>query len=219
MNLYHALNRGTDKRIICLDDRDRLRFVRALYVMNDSNPVENTSRSSNALFDLGGRTEPRDRLVTIHAWCLMGNHYHLLVSENTKSGISTFLMKLNVGYTKYFNEKYKRSGVLFQGKTKRVPIVSDRQYLYIMPYIHLNPLDFLKPASQWRSQCIANPKAGIAWIKKYKWCSYKNYAGETEFSQILEGSELFKNRSAHVKEVERYLYVLPDDGHANLNLE
>lgn len=221
MDLYHALNRGTDKRQVVMDERDRFRFVWSLYEMNDSQPVENTSR--DRLFDLGGRTEStlknRDRLVDVHAWCLMGNHYHLLLSDKVEGGVSKFLMKLNVGYTKYFNVKYKRSGVLFQGKTKRVLINTDRQYLYILPYIHLNPLDFLKGSENWRRQCPAEPNKALDFVTKYRWSSFRNYAGEPEFAEILEGSSLYQDKAMHVSALLDYLKSVPDTEDTALNLE
>jgi putative transposase len=217
MDFYHCLNRGTDKRQVAMDDRDRRRFVLSLYEMNDARPVENTARGK--VFDLGGRTDDRVRLVDVHAWCLMGNHYHLLLSDSVEGGISTFLMKLNVGYTKYFNARYKRSGVLFQGKTKRVPVVSDRQFLYILPYIHLNPLDFMKGGKEWRTQCVVRPSGALKWVTEYRWSSYKNYAGDTEYAEILKGSELFADRNAHMHEMERFLKIVPDSTFAELNLE
>ena len=78
----------------------------------------------------------------------MGNHYHLLLSERREGGISDFMRKVNVGYAKFFNEKYKRTGTLFQGRTKKVLVDSDAHFLHILHYIHLNPLDLLNGAKQ-----------------------------------------------------------------------
>lgn len=215
MDYYHALNRGVEKRPIVMDDRDRLRFVQSLYTLNDARPAEHTVSAP----DIGYREDDRERLVTIHAWCLMGNHYHLLLSDKTDGGISAFLQKLNIGYTRYFNLCYERSGVLFQGKTRRVPITNDRQFLYILPYIHLNPLDFMKDASSWRKQSPRNPKTALKWVLDYRWSSYRNYAGENEFLPILAGSELLTERKVHTRELEHYLNAVPDNALAKLNLE
>ena len=216
---YHVLNRGVDKRQIVINDRDRLRFVTDLYVMNDRRQVFNLDYHTSNSIDVRRQYEDRKRLVTVHAWCLMGNHYHALISEHSKNGVAEFLKKLNMGYAKYFNLKHKRSGALFQGKTKRILIENDRQYLYILPYIHLNPLDFKKSAKEWRQQCLANPKAALQWITDYRWSSYRNYVGETEFSEILEGSELFADRKSHAREVEHFLKEMSDQALLKLNLE
>lgn len=215
MNYFHALNRGVEKRSIAQDDRDRVRFVQSLYTLNDTRPAEHSITAP----DIGYRDDDRERLVTIHAWCLMGNHYHLLLSEQTDGGISAFLQKLNIGYTRYFNLRHKRSGVLFQGKTKRVRIATERHYLYILPYIHLNPLDFMNGAASWRTQCLSKPKGALAWIANYRWSSYRNYIGVAEFAPILAGSEFFSDRKMHTRELERYLQTAPDNTLATLRLE
>lgn len=218
MNYYHVMNRGVEKRSITSDTKDRLRFVQSLYELNDSRPAENTSRST-VLFDIGSRTDDRKRLVTIHAWCLMGNHYHVLLSEYAKNGASAFLQKLNIGYTRYFNLRHNRSGVLFQGRTKRVHIQSDAHFLYILPYIHLNPLDFSKHTSEWRTKCVRNPTAALQAIEEYRWSSFRNYMGELEYAPILAGSDLFADREAHVKELRRYMRSTPEAGLEKLSLE
>ena len=137
MELWHALNRGVDKRTIFEDSQDRARFVHDLFEFNDEKAAQNTSRSNMS------NLRSRSLLVDIHGWCLMKNHYHLLLSERVDGGITKFIRKLNIGYAKYFNEKYHRSGTLFQGRTKRVLISSDAHFLHILHYLHLNPLHLL----------------------------------------------------------------------------
>ena len=157
MELYHVLNRGVEKRQIFLDDQDRKRFVSGLDLFNDRQPVDNLRLVINGTLIRPTRSK-ENHLVDIHAWCLMGNHYHLLVSERIEGGITRFLMKLNVGYAKYFNERYKRSGTLFQGRTKKVHITKDLHFLHILNYIHLNPLDFSKGSQNWREGKLAAPR-------------------------------------------------------------
>lgn len=215
MELYHVLNRGVDKRTIFLDDQDHQRFVVNLSVMNDTRPVENlgylVKRSSATSIDLVSRyNNARERLVNIHGWCLMGNHYHLLLSERQEGGITAFIRKLNVGYAKYFNERYDRSGTLFQGRTKRVLIERDAHFLWILLYIHFNPLDFLKGAGDWRTQRLTNRKKALNWIEKYRWSSYRDYLGRGDYAPILAGSWMFEDRRAHVKEAKRYLAAVAE---------
>ena len=91
----HLMGRGVEKRNIVLDDSDRLRFIHNLYAFNDSNPVEN--------YGLPARREERPKrslLVHIHAFCLMQNHYHLLVSEAIENGISPLHAKTQYGIYK-----------------------------------------------------------------------------------------------------------------------
>ena len=131
MDLYHSLNRGVDKRIIFLDTQDYARFVHDMYEFNSTLPANHTRY--NQIADLRCRQFDK-RLVQIHGWCLMPNHYHLILSECMEGGISLFLRKLNVGYAKYFNERYNRSGTLFQGRTKKILIDSDAHFLHILNY-------------------------------------------------------------------------------------
>lgn len=194
MELYHLLNRGVDKRKIFLDDRDRARFVHNMYEFNDTAPAGNAYRSfdpssllQSKMMDLRGPSlrRLREPIVDIHGWCLMGNHYHLLVSEIAEGGLTTFIMKLNVGYAKYFNERYRRVGTLFQGRTKKVHISSDAYFLHILHYIHLNPLDFLKGAESWRMLEIENTKKAIGHLEKYRWSSYLDYCGKKNFPSVI----------------------------------
>ncbi|MFA5877412.1 MAG: transposase [Candidatus Paceibacterota bacterium] len=221
MDLYHVLNRGVEKRDIFMDNGDRVRFVHELYEFNDTRPANNTSRKMN---DLVGRSFERERLVDIHGWCLMKNHYHLLLSERMEGGLTKFLMKLNVGYAKFFNEKYKRSGYLFSGRTKKVLIENDAQFNYILHYIHLNPLDYLKGAEEWRIRSkgkIKNSKEPLAYLKSYRWSSYLDYIGEENFPSLLTTS-LFGNTSGgYEKTIAKYLkdaeHTEPES--STLNLE
>ncbi len=119
MELFHALNRGVEKRDIFLDDRDRFRFIHGMALFNTPHPANNTTYLlESSINDIVCRYKD-ERLVDIHGWCLMSNHYHLLLSERVEGGLSLFLRKLNVGYAKYFNDRYSRSGFLFQGRTKK----------------------------------------------------------------------------------------------------
>ena len=138
----------------------------------------------------------------------MGNHYHLLVSEKEEGGLGQFLKKLNMGYAKYFNERYDRTGALFQGKTKKVLIGRDAHFLWILLYIHFNPLDFLKGAVDWRTQCLVNSSKALEYLKDYRWASYHDYLGEGELSPILAGSFMYEDPEAHLKEARRYLNAL-----------
>jgi putative transposase len=151
----------------------------------------------------------RNRLVDIHAWVLMKNHYHLLLSENTERGLSRFIQKLNIGYAKYFNERYRRSGALFQGKTKRVLIDTDAHFLHIVHYIHLNPLDFKSEAREWRSGNISKSNDALEYLLKYRWSSLLDYCNRKNFpSVIVKGlyddvyHDYEKELSQHLREID-----------------
>ncbi len=201
------LNRGVDRRDIFIDEKDYVRFVHNLYVFNDTAPADcNTGyffKSKDIVSPYMQRT--RERLVEIHGWCLMKNHYRLLLSELVANGISLFLRKLNVGYAKSFNEKYKRTGTLFQGRTKKIHTDRDAQFNYILHYIHLNPLDYLSGAERWRERDhagIHNAAQALHYLGTYRWSSYLDYARGNNFPSILTTSffnETFSNYSQSLK--------------------
>jgi len=206
MELHHVLNRGVDKRKIFLDSQDYARFIHDTYEFNDTAPAQSYERR---LPNVGPtRSYIRERLVDIHGWVLMKNHYHLLLSELIDGGITRFLMKLNVGYAKYFNERYERSGTLFQGRTKKVLIKHEAHFLYILHYVHLNPLDYLTGAAEWRERdknSIENTVEALKYLNGYRWSSYLDYCGKKNFSSVLT-KDLFENVFGNYqKEIENYL--------------
>ncbi len=86
----------------------------------------------------GGAEHPKTPIVDIIAYCLNPNHYHLLVKQELENGISKFMQKLAGGYTRYFNNKYKRSGSLFQGKYKAKEIKSTYGFIKLSVYVSCN---------------------------------------------------------------------------------
>lgn len=185
MELHHVLNRGVEKRNIFIDDRDRLRFVHDLWEFNDENLTPHAHHSFSKNLGFVNPNFKGKRIVDIHGWCLMKNHYHLLLSERAEGGLSLFLRKLNVGYANYFNEKYKRVGSLFQGRTKRIHVNSNAYFLHILNYVHFNPLDYFSPALGWRTRDIAKPRHAHEYLMKYRWGSYLDYCGKKNFPSIL----------------------------------
>lgn len=223
MELFHALNRGVDGRRIFMDDKDRLRFIHDLYEFNDTKPADNNSGYHFKSRDIVSPyiDRKRERIVDIHGWVLMHNHYHLLLSERVENGISKFLRKLNVGYSKYFNEKQKRSGTLFQGRTKKILIERDAHLLYILHYIHLNPLDYLKGSEGWRvrdGMKSVNMEEVIPYLQQYRWSSYLDYSGTKNFPSILT-TDLFKEALGDpTTSLREYLLSTEEDTAANSKL-
>lgn len=178
MEIYHLLNRGVEKRDVVLDDADRVRFIHDLYAFNDLNDVD-----ANHRFREFESPHVREPLVDIYAFCLMPNHYHILASEIQEGGISMFMRKLNMGYAKYFNEKYERSGVLWQGTFKKILLQRDAHFLYIPFYIHLNSLDMKFP--EWRNGKVRHIEEAFKYLKHYRWSSYLDYNGVKNFPSLL----------------------------------
>ena len=137
---YHIYNRGVDKRNIFLRHSDLSRFLESIKFFNSIEPIGSIRDIKETLVnsqtsDVWG---DRERLVDIVCYCLNPNHYHLLLCQRVDNGISEFIKRLGGGYTKFFNEKYNRSGVLFQGKSKSVRVDSNEYLLHLGSYINLN---------------------------------------------------------------------------------
>jgi len=212
MTLFHLLNRGVDKRKIFLDDKDRFRFIHDLFEFNNTAPANPNVRRFNVGHPMSNieihraGTGKRKLLVRIHAFCLMQNHYHMLVSPILEDGIPRFMKKLNMGYAKYFNERYKRTGTLWQGKYKSVPIETDRHFLHIPYYIHFNPLDLSFP--EWRDREVKNKKKALEYLKTYRWSSHLDYLGIKNFPSITQREfllDLFEGEKGYAESLNETL--------------
>ena len=197
MDYYHVINRGVEKRDVFLANGDFIRFIHDMYVFNDVRSAPN--------YVVKERQHERQRkmLVHVHAYCLMKNHYHLLLSPITENGISAFMQKLNMGYAKYFNDKYERSGVLWQGTFKKMPITRDAHFMYIPYYIHLNPLDFKYP--EWRAGAVKNSRKALAFLREYRWSSHLDYLGIKNFPSVLyplQLADVLGSRARYEREIQ-----------------
>lgn len=169
---YHIYNRGTEKRKIFLNNKDYERF---LYIINSFNKVDPGKNVTRALSTKSRKKENKNQLVRIDNFCLMPNHYHLIVEQIQEGGISKFLQKVMTGYTMYFNTKYNRSGALFQGKTKSKHIDTDIYYNQVRSYIELNPVELFDRAWKKSGKIIATVKT-LEQLKGYGWSSCKDYS-------------------------------------------
>ena len=140
---YHVFNRGVEKRTTFIDRRDYDRFTDSLnYYREKDQHTRYSFRKRITFLDKDISLGPL--LVEVVSYCLMPNHFHLLLKQVTDNGITAYLSKLSNSYTKYFNTRHKRVGPLFQGSFKAVRIKSDEQLVHVCRYIHLNPLiDYL----------------------------------------------------------------------------
>lgn len=142
---FHVYNRGVDKRNIFNNDKDRTRLL---------NCIRNLS------------IKDEQRYIKILAYCFMNNHFHLLVEQLCKNGLSKYMHRVGTAYTMYFNKKYKRSGSLFEARYKYTAINRYGHLLHLFRYIHLNPLKFFN--TEWKSG-IPDTKSAIKFLYKYEW--------------------------------------------------
>lgn len=94
------------------------------------------------------------------------------------------MKKLGSGYANYFNLKNRRVGSLFQGRFKAVLINQEEHFRYLPIYIHLNPLDLVRP--EWREGKIKNYSEAIEFLKSYRWSSYLDYIGQPNFPNLIK---------------------------------
>jgi putative transposase len=182
--IYHIYNRGVDKRDIFMGESDYIRFVHDLYEFNDTAPAKQFPRSyvGSPTSNISNR-ETKERLMDILCWCLMPNHFHLMVRQRITGGISAFMQKLGTGYTNAFNITQERSGVLFQGKFKAEHVNNEPYFLHLPFYIHANPLDLAEYG--WKTNGIKNIDKTIGFLENYRWSSYPDYIGKKNFPSLL----------------------------------
>lgn len=143
---YHIFNRGVDKRMVFGEEKDLRRFFQSMTEFNVVKPIgsiyENFFRKKRAKKLKFGNSvskfEDKKKLVNFTCYCLNPNHYHFILEQLVEKGIEKFMHRLGVGYTKYFNEKYDRSGALFQGAFKATHTDSNEYLLHLSAYVNLN---------------------------------------------------------------------------------
>lgn len=172
---YHIYDRGVEKRKIFLNTKDYNRFVALLYIMNQDasfrmdNFLQNNQNNLHNIF----AEEKEKTLVSILSYCLMPNHFHLILYEHTEGGISKFMGKLLTAYSMYFNTKYERSGPLLTRPFRSEHISNESQYMYIFSYVHLNPLSIIDKT--WKEGGVKNRKETREFIEKYQFSSYQDF--------------------------------------------
>src|SRR3990167_10292259 len=195
---YNLYNRGTEKRIIFLDKKDYRHFLFLMYICNSKKSIELRNIDEN--FDRG------ETIIDIGAYCLMSNHFHILVREKVESGISTYMRKLLTGYSMYFNKKYKRTGKLYEGVFKSTHLEKDTYLKYLYSYMHLNPAKLID--SKWKEKRNKTVTELLEYVFKYPYSSLKEY--ESEKFKILNPAVFpvyFKNPIDHKKELFEWLDI------------
>ena len=151
---YHILDRGVEQRDVFINPKDFEKFL---------NILNTVSLKFN---------------VTLHAYCLMNNHYHLLI-ETKDNRLSYFMKLINSQYAIYFNKRYKRVGHLWQGRFKSW-YVTDERYLYtLIKYIEYNPL---------KAKIIKN-------LGEYPYSSYQSLIGEAKPLPCMNNSLMMRDYS------------------------
>ena len=147
---YHIINRGVEQRFIYLEPEDYEFFLDLLFKLSN------------------------DYQIVIHAFCLMTNHYHLLL-ETKQNNLSKAIQFVNDKYSKYFNKKYIRSGHLWQGRYKSHPLFDNAHFWIVAKYIERNPI-----------------KAGMVKdVAFYKYQSFFQWKYKHNYFELLNNSKIF----------------------------
>lgn len=159
---YHVMNRGNAGQRVFGGNKEREKFLEYL-------------------------GKAADRYFTkIHTYCLMSNHYHLLI-ETPEPNLSTTIQWLNVSYAAYYNKKHDRRGHLFQGRYKAILIEADEYLTELSRYIHLNPV---------RASMVKEPA-------EYQWSSYPAYIGAKKEPKCLQTEGVLKYFGLKKKEAKK----------------
>ncbi len=203
---YHCYGRGTEKRKIFLEKKDYQRFLHLLFVCNSKKTIH-LSDLNDKKFEEIFFIKRDDTLVDIGAYALMTNHFHILLREKQKGGISLFMQKVLTAYTMYFNKKYQRTGSLFESKFKAKHATTDKYLKYIFSYIHLNCVKIFD--STWREKGIKNMKQVKDFLSTYTYSSYLDYLeGKMEQGSILHIKafpDYFQNKKIFEEEIFDWL--------------
>ncbi len=207
---YHVFNRAVNKQVIFHDVNDHFRFLFLILYFQSPIIFRQLGRrvkefvQSQALDSVEEDEIIKKRRVELEAFCVMSNHFHLIVKESDEGGIAAYMQRILTSYSKYYNTKYDKSGHVFQGPYQIVHVSNNRQLLHLSAYIHRNPREISK------------------WFKKedqYPWSSYQDFIVENRWRNLLVPDIIvgqFKNKyqyqnfvkTSPVKFLERELEYL-----------
>lgn len=156
---YHVYNVGIDKRQIFQDAEDYNTFYYYLYIYLA--PLERSARRYREI-PLRLAHKNLHSEATLFSYCLMPDHFHLLLQQKSTTGVTKLLKQLTNAYTQYYNQKYKRNGPLFAGRYKAAQIESTEDLTQLTRHLHLHPV-----------------LAGLNTTPEYEWSSYNEFADPT----------------------------------------
>lgn len=205
--VYHIYNRGVEKRPVFQTIPDYSRFILLLQFYQRVHSYQFSRLTHNQRLEVIRKADGL-LLVEIISYCLMPNHYHLVLKQIEEGGISRLARIVSDGYVKYFNKVHDRVGPLFQGKFQSVHIEDDNQLLHLTRYQHLNPVTAgLVPAPR---------------ITDYRWSSYNEYLGNAvgfctknlvleKFSSKAKYKRFVEDYADYAKKLKKIDYLLLEE--------
>jgi putative transposase len=188
---------------IFTEGADYLRFQALLYLANNTSPVHFQALAGTKIY-LQPQEEP---IVAIGAYCLMSNHFHILVKEIREGGISNFMRRLTTAYSMYFNIKNERRGPLFESRFKSTIQSRDEQLKYLYSYIHLNPIKKVEPL--WKEVGIKNIDGAMEYLNQFSYSSFLDYKdvsrSEGKILNRAEFPDYFKEKDEFLNNIMEWL--------------
>lgn len=192
--IYHIYNRGVEKRNIFLDEQDYAVFMHLLkYYLSPANTTTGHPLMKFQNFQII-RPRPLANVgsqIELLVFCLMPNHFHFLIKQISRDGITKLLRRISTTYSMYFNKRYDRVGYLFQGRYKSILVDTDYYLLHLSRYIHINPLDL--------------PGLTRSNLVNYPYSSYQHYLGIKHFPWVKPNMILsFYDKKGVVSSLKKY---------------
>jgi putative transposase len=185
---YHCYNRSIEGRTSFVDVRDYYRFLELLYLANDELPLCRDDIGVHK-FDEVFSIPRGKKLVSIGAFCLMPNHFHLVLREISEGGITAFMRKLGTAYTLYFNFRHDRIGNLFLKPFRSRHVSTDRYFQHLINYVHCNPVSLYEP--DWKTNHVVDPRFLGEHITAYPYSSLGTHAGVRAPTSPILDAEVF----------------------------
>jgi len=191
---YHIYNRGAHKHNIFHDDKDYQVFTKILsyYLLHPNGTAQSILLRLSNDKERNLVKQGEGVAYTLLAYCLMPNHFHLMLrQESSEVTISNLMRRLSTTYAPYYNSRYHHSGTIFQGKYKNVLIKDEYQWLYLSKYIHRNPthLQRTEPCN----------------LSEYPYSSYPNYLGKRSERWISTAEILARHTRDPLGEYQRFV--------------
>jgi putative transposase len=185
---YNCYNQSIEKRIAFEDSRDYNRFLELLYLANDEFPLRRDDIGKRK-FEEVVKILRGKKLVVIGAFCLMPNHFHLVLKEVIEGGITTFMRKIGTAYTLYFNSRHDRVGNLFL-KPFRSRHVSASLYLqHLISYVHCSPAALYEP--DWKTNHVVDPRFLGERMTAYPYSSLAAHSGQHTLTSSILDADIF----------------------------
>jgi putative transposase len=210
---YHLYNRGVEKRVIFIDHQDEAVFLS--YMKEYLLPKNTIKLSDIANNSASTPTEKSDALkalrlnnfaenIDLLAYCLMPNHWHLLIKQKHERAIEQFMRSLCTRYVQYFNRRHgKRVGNLFQETYKAVLVSTEEQLLHLSRYIHRNPFQkglSLKESTQPSSYLNYMKIISQDWVKPREILEYFSRTGKNSYETFCEDHLIDEASASIMKE-------------------